>query len=726
MTQMQNLYNTGLVNTAKAYSGFIDDFSDSVGNEDSKEVITLGDVITKLDDALYSDTLNIVNLMHDKIFGYTLENLDTYKDGWKNILKEYQSGGMTEIVDDVLKAHDSDIYKYWNDYATNSSITILDAVNSAISSTVDTKRKFSLIGLSDTQLLQKEQEFKESDFEALATTVGIDAATLTVQTFQSAYDEAIKNDFTNETIEKWNNLGTALLDLTEAQSEYAEALKEQQTVYEDFINSSNKALQNSLTTNFNSFITNLNTIGATVLNLGTSTQNAISSITNSNLNETDSIVAFNQLRGEVDGYFNGTSNLTSSELSTKYNSLLSFASNLSNSNTALQPEILNYLESNLGNFESQEEILKVSIVEGLGDLLSLNELQVSQLKLSVADGVITNSELSSISGLTAEQKDGIVTVANNSNYFSTEETLNSLQILAQEELKALKLANESEAENLSTKTLQYGDFIGLQEQIDIAKLFETPYENVKDFISQVQGISLLNDGTKVYDAYSNIVGLNSETFTYDVSKASMLEKLSQYISVPGVDTNVTGAIDYWHGQQKNLEFASNIETYASELLPSITAFTKEKQESDNAKTAYDNYFSQALYSKYGSYKNVEEDFYNDKVHYHEGYSYNTRYQNPHTAYFNPYQKEFDEAQTALSEVYKQFETFINDSYFEGIDSSNYKNIAGEIAGDNTKLLEKLDQLIQINIEQAKVIQKLENSNDEMNTRDKIKSIKDAS
>lgn len=227
MTQMEDLYSIGLVNTVDAYNGFISDFSNSVGNEDLTKIITLGDVITKIDDALYLDTLNIVNLMHDKIFGYTLENLDNYADGWENILSEYQSGGMSEIVDDVLKAHNEDIYNYWNNYATESGTTILEAVNDALASTIQTKRTFATYGLSDTNLLQKTAEYAQSDYEILANQIGVDAATLTVESFQDAYYDAIKNDFNNETIAQWNSLGDALLSATDAQSEYTQALEEQ-------------------------------------------------------------------------------------------------------------------------------------------------------------------------------------------------------------------------------------------------------------------------------------------------------------------------------------------------------------------------------------------------------------------------------------------------------------------------------------------------------------------
>ena len=66
-------------------------------------------------------------------------------------------------------------------------------------------------------------------------------------------------------------------------------------------------------------------------------------------------------------------------------------------------------------------------------LLDLNQTQVTQLKNAVEDGKITNDELNNITGLTEEQKFGILEFANKSNYFSTEETLSVLKILMQKQ-----------------------------------------------------------------------------------------------------------------------------------------------------------------------------------------------------------------------------------------------------------------------------------------------------
>lgn len=212
-------------------------------------------------------------------------------------------------------------------------------------------------------------------------------------------------------------------------------------------------------------------------------------------------------------------------------------------------KIADELSNILAGMKSQEEIIRVNIVDGLGDLLKLNSTQVVQLKQAVRDGKVTNSELNSISDLTTEQRDGIVDFASNSSYFSTETTLQDLATYARLQLDMYKESVQKEQVGVSSQTFSYGDYVGLQEQIDIAKKLGVSYDTAKPMVEQLQALSVSTDVKK---DLSSLIGYNG--FEYDINKASQIEKLSQYLS-PSVMEALTGI---------KSESASNITTRAQQ------------------------------------------------------------------------------------------------------------------------------------------------------------------
>ena len=221
-------------------------------------------------------------------------------------------------------------------------------------------------------------------------------------------------------------------------------------------------------------------------------------------------------------------------------------------------KIADELSNILAGMKSQEEIIRVNIVDGLGDLLKLNSTQVDQLKQAVSDGKVTNSELNSITGLSTEQRDGIVDFASNSSYFSTETTLQDLATYARLQLDTYKESVQKEQVGVSAQTFSYGDYVGLQEQIDIAKKLGVSYDTAKPMVEQLQALSVSTDVKK---DLSSLIGYNG--FEYDINKASQIEKLSQYLS-PSVMEALTGI---------KSESASNITTRAQQQ-----AFEASKSE----------------------------------------------------------------------------------------------------------------------------------------------------
>lgn len=217
------------------------------------------------------------------------------------------------------------------------------------------------------------------------------------------------------------------------------------------------------------------------------------------------------------------------------------------------PKIIAELQQIQEGLNQEQEVIRVNIVDGLGKLLNLNATQVSQLKTVAKDGKLTNDELNSITGLTEEQKKGILDFANKSNYFSTEETLTTLQILMQKQLEALEGARAEETNKLSSQTFTYGDYVGKQEQIDIAKSLGTSYENAKPLVEKLQGISILSPDQQKSEI-EKLLGFTEGGISYNTTVAKQLETLSPYL---GFDVNsvIGGVSTQVDTNKKALELA---------------------------------------------------------------------------------------------------------------------------------------------------------------------------
>lgn len=192
------------------------------------------------------------------------------------------------------------------------------------------------------------------------------------------------------------------------------------------------------------------------------------------------------------------------------------------------PKIIDELRKVQEGLKSEEEVIRVNVVDGLGKLLDLNQTQVTQLKTAVEDGKITNDELNNITGLTEEQKFGILEFANKSNFFSTEETLSVLKILMQKQLEVMEKAKAEETAKLSSQTFTYGDYVGKQEQIDIAKTLGVSYDTAKPLVEKLQGISALS-GEHLQSGLNSLVGYTSGSVGYDTTTMSQLDKLKPYL-----------------------------------------------------------------------------------------------------------------------------------------------------------------------------------------------------
>ena len=115
--------------------------------------------------------------------------------------------------------------------------------------------------------------------------------------------------------------------------------------------------------------------------------------------------------------------------------------------------------------------------------------------------------------------------ANNSSYFSTEDTLQNVATLTRLQLDAFKKAQAEETEGLSKKTFTTGDYIGTQEKIDISKALGVSYDTAKPMVEQLQSLSVSKDLKK---DLSSILGYSG--YELDTTKTAQLKSLSQYLS----------------------------------------------------------------------------------------------------------------------------------------------------------------------------------------------------
>ena len=335
------------------------------------------------------------------------------------------------------------------------------------------------------------------------------------------------------------------------------------------------SLKASMQSGFDSFLNGVDTMFATLQSNIQKTQSLIDKLndkgTTDNLAQT--LIRYNQAYME----YSNTGTQESLDALLKYSEQASdLGGNI--------PRLVDELQVALGGMTEQEKVIRVNIVDGLGTLLGLNQEQVAQLKTVASDGKITSNELESIAGLTKIQKNGITEFVNNSNYFSTEGTLQDLATYAKLQLEEYTKDQAEETAGLSSKTLTFGDYIGKQEQIDIAKLLGVSYETANPLIEQIQA---LNISKNPYLDMQNILGYAEGSTSYNTTSASQLQALAPYISSVDVSAGITGVKDSVNqniiSKQKMEEeararalFEANKATWQQTYTQTLAMFNNEK------------------------------------------------------------------------------------------------------------------------------------------------------
>lgn len=164
------------------------------------------------------------------VYDYLLAQLGEYNDlvvsggRFSNLQSFLDTNVVKAFLVSINPNNLSTIYQSWVDYAAEIDKTITEALATAVSGYTTYKRGYTewFLGSGTVEQLAFTSNYLQKDFEALASSLG--ASSVTVDNFLSMYDAAIKNNFTQDTIEAWASLGDALMKSTDATKKYKDAL----------------------------------------------------------------------------------------------------------------------------------------------------------------------------------------------------------------------------------------------------------------------------------------------------------------------------------------------------------------------------------------------------------------------------------------------------------------------------------------------------------------------
>ncbi|PZP11495.1 MAG: hypothetical protein DI602_11445, partial [Aliarcobacter butzleri] len=274
-------------------------------------------------------------------------------------------------------------------------------------------------------------------------------------------------------------------------------------------------------TNFNTFISNLEKIGSSLTSLKDTALSFINSFDTSSNDLKTNLINYNKKRAKFEDYFNSDGSLKDDadldSVKSLYGEISSIAKNIASTDDTLKSSLIDRFEKDITQFDLAQDVIKVSIVDGLGNLVNLSALQLAQLQLAFKDGTITNDELENIANLSKEQMDKILDFISNSSYFNLDKNYN-------------QNSSSQNLERLSKQTLTYNDYVGVSEQLDIVKLLGVSYNTAKPLIESLQNLGQL-DSSKLFSYVSDLVGFKSGAENYDLTAFSQIQSLNPYLSI---------------------------------------------------------------------------------------------------------------------------------------------------------------------------------------------------
>ncbi|QNK85961.1 hypothetical protein HOO31_04960 [Aliarcobacter cryaerophilus] len=331
---------------------------------------------------------------------------------------------------------------------------------------------------------------------------------------------------TQQLIEKFNALNLALptskegfrelldsIDLTtdSGQELYGRLIVLSQS-FADITDKTAESIEELNNLSFDSFVSSIDKVSDTLKSLKDTALSFIHSF-NTTDNTKENLIAYNKKRAEFDSYFltDGTlrENADYEKVKSLYSEISNVSKTLASSDNYLRDSLIDVFSKDINNFDLTQDVLKVKIVDGLGDLLSLNFEQVLALKDIFQSNTISKAELEKL-GLEKNQLDKILEYINGSSIVSNDESL--------------------EKDRLSKQTFAYNDYVGKQEQVDIVKLLGVSYNTAKPLIENLQSLDQL-DSKKIFSFISDLVGFKAGQDFYDLTAFSQIESLMPYLSV---------------------------------------------------------------------------------------------------------------------------------------------------------------------------------------------------
>lgn len=273
-----------------------------------------------------------------------------------------------------------------------------------------------------------------------------------------------------------------------------------------------KSIEELNNLSFESFISSIDKANDTFKSLKDTALSFINSFSSSS-DLKDNLITYNTKRAEFESYFLSDGTLKDGadydKVKSIYTDLSNVSKTLASNDDYLKNSLIDVFSSDINNFDFAQDVMKVKIVDGLGDLLSLNFEQVIALKDLFKNNSISKAELETL-GLEKNQLDKILEYINNSSIISNNESL--------------------EKDRLSKQTFTYSDYVGQQEQVDIVKLLGVSYNTAKPLIQNLQNLGQL-DSSKLFSYVSDLVGFRTGSENYDLTTFSQIQSLNPYLSV---------------------------------------------------------------------------------------------------------------------------------------------------------------------------------------------------
>ncbi len=491
---------------------------------------------------------------------------------------------------------------------------------------------------------------------------------------------------------------------------------------------------------FDTFISSIDNVGKSITSVKNTALSFLQGLnTSNNASLEDQLISYNKLRAQFAANFDSNglikAGANESDVSGLYSQISSLATNIAGQDDYLKNSLINQFQNDMYSFNASEDVIRVNIVDGLGSLYNLTNLQLSQLQTVAADGKITASELNQINGLTQTQKDGILDFVDNSSYFSKENTLTSIDKYMKKQLEVLQKTQDAETANISKTTFTYGDYVGKQEQIGIAKILGVSYETAKPLVEQLQALSVSKNPTA---DLQKILGYSGKgDLDYNKTTASQVTSLSSYLTginagsvITSIDKNIVTdkkAADVAEAARlAKLKFEADKVAFYSELTSEQSSFDK-----------YSKAYLAEMAPARGHWSITEPNYAKgNSMWTYRGDVSNGHY-NP-TANFTAALTDYNDIQALLKE--KAIRGYAVGTPFLEQDQLLYAH-QGEIItprtfsdgirngdlvmGDNNKVVAAIESLEKITTDQAREIQKMAEALNDFNTRDLIKTLKGA-